>query len=347
MAEYDYIDAASDDGVVLGQTTSAKVAFWGITPVDQPDALTTALTTITLSASATATVSTYTTFTTAGMGFVDYSSAMSFVKAVQNLQIRSIDLEARLVESGILAGGTAAPAATLLAADFIGKGSDDGTILGQTSADKIGFWGILPCDQPAAVTGISTTSNLTVTVSVTTITATIRSLVTASVGFGPVDFEEGYSLLNVVKTLQTRTGEMEAALVEVGIVAGGTGISVTTSAKLEFLDNGNDTGTLLGYSTGQKIGFWGTTPADQPAALTQVINVYGAVTAGFTTIEVTTTASYTYAADIQGLTVGTVTGYKFVSVDEANTILHVVKKLWDRSKEFETALEELGLMAAN
>ncbi len=345
MADYDYLDGKNVDGTVLGQTTAAKIGFWGITPVDQPAALTAGLTTITISATATISVSTFTTFTTAGMGFVDYPEAMTFVKAIQNLQIRSAQVEARMVEAGIIAGGTAAPTPTIY--DYVGKGNDDGSILGQTSADKIGFWGVNPVDQSGALLKISTTSNFTVTVSVTTITATIASLVTASVGFGPVSMEQGYTLLNTVKNLQTRIGQIETNLTEVGILATTTaGISITTSANLEFLDKGNDDGTILKYASSQKLGFWGTTPADQPAAIS-ALNLYGAVTAGFTTIEVTTTASYVYTTTLQGLTIGTVTGYKFTSVDEANTILHVVKRLWDRTAEMETALEEIGLIAAN
>jgi hypothetical protein len=157
MANYDYLDKGCDVGTVLGQTTGALIGFWGITPVDQPATLTTGLTTITLTASATATASTYTTFTTAGMGFVNMTCAMSFVKAVQNLQIRSAELEARLVEAGIVAGGTGISTTTSNGIDFLDKGNDEGTILGQDSSELIGFWGITPCDQPTAVTKISTT----------------------------------------------------------------------------------------------------------------------------------------------------------------------------------------------
>lgn len=31
-----YLDSGNDDGTVLGQDTSAKIGFYGATPVDQP-----------------------------------------------------------------------------------------------------------------------------------------------------------------------------------------------------------------------------------------------------------------------------------------------------------------------
>lgn len=340
----DYLNGASKDGTVLGQTTDAKIGFWGITPVNQPDAPTAQLdTTITISATATVSVSTYTTFTTAGYGFCDYPEAMTFVKVIQNLQSRSGEIEAALVEVGLVAGGTAISDEKLY--DFVGKGDDTGSILGQTTSDKFSFWGVDPCDQPGALLLISTTSGFTVTVALTTntITATIEGLVTASVGFGPVDFEQGYTLLNTVKNLQTRIGQIETNLTEVGILATTTaGISITTSAKLDFLDKGKDDGTILGYASSHKVGFWGTTPVDQPAALTALT-----LTGAIATIEVTGTATYVYTTALQGFTIGTVTGYKFTSVDAANTVLHSVKRLWDRTAEMEALLEEVGLIASN
>lgn len=31
-----YLDCGNDDGTVLGQSATAKVGFYGVTPVDQP-----------------------------------------------------------------------------------------------------------------------------------------------------------------------------------------------------------------------------------------------------------------------------------------------------------------------
>lgn len=341
MADYDYLDGSNDDGTVLGQTTSAKIAFWGITPVDQPAALTTVLTTITMTASATATTSLYDAMTITGTyGFMNLAQAMTFMKVIQNLQIRSAEMEARLVEAGILAGGTEAPTTTIY--DYVGKGGgDDGSILGQDSSEKISFWGITPCDQPGAIAKTSTTSNATVTTTVSTsFTATIEDLVTASAGYGFLSQEDAYSFVSLISHIQTKMGQIETNLVEAGIIAGGTGISTTTSAKLSFLDKGNDDGTILGYATDQKVGFWGTTPVDQPAALTAL--GFGTIATIEATISTTTTADYGFL----GVT-ASVSGYKFVTLDEGNTVLRAVTNLRTRTLEIESALEEVGLMAAN
>jgi len=337
MASYDYLDAKNDDGTVLGQKKTSLIGFWGITPVDQPDALTDGLTTITISAASAGTsVSLYDRCITAGYGLKGYPEAQTFMKCVQSVQIRTGELAARLVEAGILAGGTAAPTPTSY--DFLGKGcEDDGSILGQESTDLISFWAVSPVDQPAACdTTISTTSNATVTTTISvSITATIEALVSDSNGFGWTSSDAAYSFVNLVRTLQIKLDEFEERLTEVGILATTTaGISITTSLKLSFLDKGNDDGTILGYASDQKIGFWGTTPVNQPSALT----------AAATTIETTidgTAADYAIAT-IEN-TIGT---SKFSTVDAANTVLKAVTNARTRILEIEAALEEVGLMAA-
>jgi len=35
MATYQYLDSAQADGTILGQTTGAKISFYGVTPVVQ------------------------------------------------------------------------------------------------------------------------------------------------------------------------------------------------------------------------------------------------------------------------------------------------------------------------
>jgi hypothetical protein len=335
MASYDYLDKGNDDGTVLGQKTASKIGFWGITPVDQPSALSTELTTLTLSASATATVTGYTRCITAGWGFVSYPEAQTFMKCVQNVQIRLGELEDRLQEAGILAGGTDAPTKTIY--DYVGKGGGgDGTILGQDSSELISFWGITPVNQPTAITKTSTTSlsRITTTISAS-FTATVEALVSDSAGFGWTSAEAAYSFVNLVKTLQSKIGAIEDNLIEIGLLAGGTGISITTSANLSYLDKGNDDGTILGYATDQLIGFWGTTPADQPAALTAAV----------TTIETTIDAT-TKDYSIGGL-YNTIGASKFSTVDASNTVLRAMYNAQVRLEEIESRLEEVGLMASN
>ena len=47
-----------------------------------------------------------------------------------------------------------------MSVEFLDKGNDDGTVLGQDSSQLIGFWGVDPVDQPATITTVSTTNTL-------------------------------------------------------------------------------------------------------------------------------------------------------------------------------------------
>lgn len=101
----EYLAKGNDDGTCLGYDTSEKISFWGTTPCDQPAALTSAVTTVTVSAAATANYTT--TFaivtTTTGYAFTDANIALSFGTAVANLQTRVAEIEAALEEIGIVA----------------------------------------------------------------------------------------------------------------------------------------------------------------------------------------------------------------------------------------------------
>ena len=334
MADNNYLDKGNSDGTILGQSSSAKIGFWGITPGDQAAALTTALTTITYT-TATAIATTITAAVTAGFGFINTDEAQSFLLVVQNVQARLAELETALKEAGLVAGGTAT-ALTDTQYDRIGTGQDDGDILGQDSSALVGFWGITPCDQPGALTAAAATVNSTALASATTYDYTIATLVSNSVGFGFSDGEAYATLFLVVSNMQARIAELETNLAEVGVIAGGTAVVSTTSgsAKYDYLDKGNGDGTILGVSSSKKIGFWGTTPVDQPAALTTAL----------TTITCTAPGTTDYA--IQSC-LSTIATFKFVTMTAAETLLHVVQNAHTRLGEIEAALEEIGLTAAN
>jgi len=101
----------------------------------------------------------------------------------------------------------------------------------------------------------------------------------------------------------------------------------------DYLDRKTPSGTILGQTSASLLGFWGTTPVDQPAALT----------AQSTTLTFTaaTTADYAVAAPVQ------TSGYGFANGDEAQSTLIVVQNLQARLAEIEARLEECGLIAAN
>jgi hypothetical protein len=67
-------------------------------------------------------------------------------------------------------------------------------------------------------------------------------------------------------------------------------------ATYQYLDDRGSDGAILGYDSNAKVGFFGTTPADQPASANQA----AAATTAITTAAVTTTTnSYGYATTTQ------------------------------------------------
>jgi hypothetical protein len=48
-----------------------------------------------------------------------------------------------------------------MAVEYLGTGNDDGVALGRDTADLVGFYGVTPVDQGAAVTALVTTPTAT------------------------------------------------------------------------------------------------------------------------------------------------------------------------------------------
>jgi len=214
-----------------------------------------------------------------------------------------------------------------MAVQYLSKNDDVGSIFGHASTDLIGFWGTTPCDQAAV-----TTANLT------TITASAHAtadyaiaILVAESGYAFTTAQEGASVLGVIGNLQSRIGEIATALEACGVVDGGTAVSVAQT--YDYLDDGNDDGHCLGYASTELVGFYGTTPVDQPAALTTAL----------TTITCTAASTADYAV---GALV-TATGFGFVTLGEAQSFLQVIYNLQIRVLEVEGRLEECGLMAAS
>lgn len=108
------------------------------------------------------------------------------------------------------------------------------------------------------------------------------------------------------------------------------------TGNLRLYDGGNvvlgtTTGTKIGTATSQKLGFYNATPIVQPTALTAQLT------------DLTYTAPGTPDYTIQDLTNSS--GYGFVTKDEGNTVLSVIKNLQTRVSELETKLKALGLLA--
>lgn len=91
-------------GFAVGQSSSDLVGFWGATPVDQPAALTAALTTITpADAEGTPDYAIAGVTNTSAYGFASAQEAITVLHVIKNLQVRVAELEARLEEAGIIA----------------------------------------------------------------------------------------------------------------------------------------------------------------------------------------------------------------------------------------------------
>ena len=103
-----------------------------------------------------------------------------------------------------------------MAAKQLSDGNPDGTTLGQSSTDKIGFFGATPVDRPDALTAQDTTITHTAP---GTADYAIQNLTTTS-PFGFVTQDEGNTVLKVVANLQTRLAQVEARLEELGLVTG-------------------------------------------------------------------------------------------------------------------------------
>lgn len=94
----------TEDGLVVGQSASDKIAFYGADPVDQPAALTAQLTSITIAdAAGTPDYAIQAVINSSAYGFASAAELITFLYVVQNLQVRLAQAEARLEELGLVA----------------------------------------------------------------------------------------------------------------------------------------------------------------------------------------------------------------------------------------------------
>jgi hypothetical protein len=90
-------------GTKIGTATSQLLGFYNATPVNQPNALTAGLTTITYTAPGTPDYAIQNFTQTTPFGFVTADEANTVLKVIENLQIKVAELEARLEELGLVA----------------------------------------------------------------------------------------------------------------------------------------------------------------------------------------------------------------------------------------------------
>lgn len=98
------LSTGEPDGTQLGQGSDDLIGFWGADPVDQPAALTAALTTISIAdAAGTPDYALQAVINSSAYGFASAAEAISTLYVIQNLQVRVAELEARLEEAGLIA----------------------------------------------------------------------------------------------------------------------------------------------------------------------------------------------------------------------------------------------------
>jgi hypothetical protein len=339
---YNYLDKGNDVGTILGQSSSKLISFYGIQPVDQLSSLTAAVSTVTYTTATTFTTSIFftNTATVSGAGVKASTEWNGMMNAIANAQIRIAEMQSRLQECGIIAGGTVVTSSTSSTAndyDVVGESCSgaDGVVLGHYTSSLVGFWGITPCDQPAASTTALAVLSMAVTSTAGAMDTTVSIGVTGAYGWG---FQEtnnvGQSFFAMIAGVQTRLAEMETNLTEVGILAGGTAVT-SSDGSYDYLDKGNDSGTILGRASNSKVAFWAGTPCDQAANLT---------TALATVAYVSSSISATYV--MSSMLVGTST-LKPISVTAGNTLVYAVQNMQTRMDEIEAALEGVGLQASN
>jgi hypothetical protein len=107
----------------------------------------------------------------------------------------------------------------------------------------------------------------------------------------------------------------------------------TTTTSNETQTKKTEDGLVLGQSATDKVGMFGADPVVQPAALTAALTA------------ITHTAPGTPDYAIQDLINSS--AYGFVTKDEGNTVLSVIKNLQTRVGELEARLEALGAIASN
>ena len=103
LADAKNISVGTTTGTKIGTTTAQKIGFFNATPVIQPSALTTQLTTITHTAPSTPDYAIQNVTNSSPFGFVTANEANSVLSVIANLQTRVAELESKLQSLGLVA----------------------------------------------------------------------------------------------------------------------------------------------------------------------------------------------------------------------------------------------------
>jgi hypothetical protein len=127
----------------------------------------------------------------------------------------------------------------------IGYNAPGGAVFGQTSTDKLGFYGTVPVARP-----VTASTNQVSTVSSTNVSNAGAAWIT----YGFLSQVEINNAITAVSTIQH-------TLKTLGLIAGGVQVAFTDSSrKFEFVDYGSSDGAQFGKASTDLISFYGATP---------------------------------------------------------------------------------------
>ncbi len=148
-----------------------------------------------------------------------------------------------------------------------------GSVYGETSTDKVGFWGTIPVARPVT----ASTSNVSTTVGIST---SSTSITVTTWGFASQ--VEINNAITAVSTMQT-------TLKSLGIIAGGVQAAFTYSSRpFEVVDYGSPDGAQLGRAATELISFYGATPVSRTTTVTADISTATTVSASTNGVATTT-----------------------------------------------------------
>ena len=148
-----------------------------------------------------------------------------------------------------------------------------GAIFGETSTDKVGFYGVAPVARPVTIS----TSDVSTIVGTST-----SSVAVAIITWGWASQAEINQSITAVSTMMT-------TLKALGLIAGGVDPVITRATQTyEILDYGSPDGAQIGRVSTEFISFYGATPVTKDGTSTANISTATTVSASTNAVATTT-----------------------------------------------------------
>ena len=139
-----------------------------------------------------------------------------------------------------------------------------GAVFGETSTDKVGFYGVIPVARPQTASTNTVSTTLGINVSTNSVTVTTWG------------WASQVEMTNAV----TAVSSMQSAMKSLGLIAGGVAPAITRATEtFEIEDYGSSDGARFGNSATELISFYGATPAVRITTVTADISTATTVSA--------------------------------------------------------------------